>query len=62
MVYWEWVNSLPYNRIFDWSKLKALADDSFSVAKMVQFFIDSVENVLGKGENAVYEHFLTMFS
>ena len=25
---------------------------------MVQFFFDSVENIVGKGENAGYQHFL----
>ena len=34
------------------------ADDNASVTKMTQFFIDMVENIVGKAENACYHHFL----
>ena len=51
-------NSLPYDKNLDWSKLKALADDKIKVLKMIIFVFDSVENILGKGENAGYQHFL----
>ena len=44
--------------MFALSKLKAFADDNFSLAQMVQFFIDRVENIMGKGEHAGYQHFL----
>ena len=40
------------------SKLKAFADDISNVAEMVEFVIDEVENIVGKGENAGYQHFL----
>ena len=55
---WEWVNRLPHGKILDLSKLKAIADDYFSVAQVVQFFSDRVENVVGKGEHAGYQHVL----
>ena len=44
-------------------KLEAFADDSFSVAQMLEFTFGRVENIVGKGENAGYQHFLlpTMF-
>ena len=28
------------------------------MAQMIQFFCDRVENIMGKGENAGYQHFL----
>ena len=34
------------------SKLDALADDNFQWGSMGQFFFGSVENIVGKGENA----------
>ena len=33
-------------------------DDILNVAQMVQFFSDRVENIVGNGENADYQHFL----
>ena len=50
------INTLPNDNILDWSKLKA-----FTKLKMVQMsesFLERVENIVGKGENAVYQHFL----
>ena len=47
-------NSLPNNKILALSKLKAFADDMFNVVQMMQFFLDRVENNVGKGENAGY--------
>ena len=40
------------------TKLKAFADDKLNVAKMKISLIDRVENTVGKGENAGYQHFL----
>ena len=40
------------------SKLNKIADDYFNVAQMVHFFFDRLENIVGKGENAGYQHFL----
>ena len=50
--------SLPYDNILVWSKLKALADDKLKMAEMVEFLVDRVQNIVGKGENAGYQHFL----
>ena len=42
---------LSDDKILHLSKLKAFADDNFSVAQRMQFFCDRVENIVGKGEN-----------
>ena len=52
------INSLPNGRILDSSKLKAFADDKTNVAEMLISLSDRVENIVGKGENAGYQHFL----
>ena len=33
-------------------------DVIFNVAQMVQFSLDRIEDIVGKGENAGYQHFL----
>ena len=40
----------------DWSKLKAFAEDKWNLT--AEFFLVWVENIMGKGENAGYQHFL----
>ena len=57
-------NSLPNNKILDWFKLKAFAEDKLNVAKMLISVFDSVENV-GKKEKMQVTSislFPTMFS
>ena len=49
---------IPNDKILDVTKLKAFADDKLNVAKMTIFLYDRVENTVGKGENAGYQHFL----
>ena len=39
----------------DWSKLKAFAYNKFKVAKIMISVFDSVENIVGKEENAGYK-------
>ena len=46
------------NNILDWSKFKASADDNLNVAKIMTSLHDRIENIVGKGENAGYQHFL----
>ena len=55
----EKFNSKPFtkDKILDVTKLKAFADDKLNDAKMISLF-DRVENTVGKGENAGYQHFL----
>ena len=52
------LNSLPNDKNSDWSKLKAFADDKKNVTERLKFVLERVENILGKGENAGYQHFL----
>ena len=52
------VYSLPNDKILDWSKLKAFADDKLNLAEKFKFALGRVENIMGKGENAGYQHFL----
>ena len=40
------------------SKMKAFADDNLYVYQKLKFALGRVENILGKGENAGYQHFL----
>ena len=42
----------------DWSKLRAFADDKLNLAEKLKFVLESIENIVGKGENAGYQHFL----
>ena len=46
------------DKILALSKLKALAEDTFIVAQVVQTFFDRVENIFRKGENGCYLQFL----
>ena len=46
------------HKILDLTKLKAFADDKINVAKMMIPVFDRLENIVGKGENAGYQHFL----
>ena len=43
-------------------KLKAFLGNNFSVAKMVQYFFENVENIVGKEEDAGSSAFPTTFS
>ena len=35
-----------------------MADDNLKVVKMMNYVLDRVEETVGKGENAGYQHFL----
>ena len=58
---WERVNSLPNNKILDMSKLKVFADDKINVTQKLKLAFGRVENIVGKGENAGYQHFLLSY-
>ena len=51
-------NSLPNDKILDLFKLKAFVDDTSNVYQKLKFALGRVENNVGKGENAGYQHFL----
>ena len=42
----------------DLSKMKAFEDDKINVTQKLKFALGILENIVGKGENAVYQHFL----
>ena len=57
-------NTLPNDKILDRSKLKAFADDKIKFAKLRAFLLNSVENTVGKGENAgnsIFSFFKNIF-
>ena len=35
---------------------KHFADDNFNIAQFLQLFLDRVENIVGKGENAGHQN------
>ena len=47
------VNSLPNDKILDWSKLKAFADDEINVINKLKFVSERIESILGKREMLV---------
>ena len=56
--YGERINSLPNDKYLDRSKSKAFADDKINVTEKLKFGPEKVENIVGKEENAGYQHFL----
>ena len=46
------------DKFLDWSKLKAFADNISNMAEKLIFVFGRVENFVGEGENAIYQHFL----
>ena len=53
VIVWEWFNSLPTDKFLDWSK-----DNIINVSEDLKFVLGRVENIVGKEENAGYQHFL----
>ena len=51
-------NSLPNNLILDLSKLEALADNKINLTQKLKIVSSRLENIVGKRENAGYQHFL----
>ena len=51
-------NSLPNDNNLNSIKLKAFADEKINSAHMMSSVSDRIENVVRKGENAGYQHFL----
>ena len=52
------LNSLQDDKIMDFAKLKAFADDKLNVAKVMFSVNNRIENIVGKGENAGNQYFL----
>ena len=49
-------NPFPNDKILVWPKLRALADDKMNAAEIMISLSDTVENVVGKRENAGYQN------
>ena len=56
----KFLNPLPNNKMLDWFKLKAFADDIINKIQKSKFVLGRVENIMGKEENASYQHFLIL--
>ena len=52
------VYSLPNSKTLIVTKLKAFADHKINAAQMMISVFDGIKNIVGKGENAGYQHFL----
>ena len=50
-------NPFPHDKLFDQTKLKALADDKLNATKMIDSVFDRVENIVGNGEIACTSNF-----
>ena len=50
--------SYLYDKFLGLSKLKAFTDDKINVTLKQKPFLKWVQNIVGKGENAGYQHFL----
>ena len=50
-------NSILNNKSLDMPKLKAFADDKINATQKLKFELGRVKNIVGKGENASYQHF-----
>ena len=57
-VYLNATNPLPNDKILDMTKLNAFADNKLNILKKTITLFDTVENTVGKGENANNQHFL----
>ena len=56
----NYLNSVPNNKIFNQSILKAFADDKIHVTQKLKFASGRVENIVGNGENAGYQQFFPL--
>ena len=53
------LNSVSNNEILAWSQLIGFAGDlKLKITQFVEFFLDRLINIVGKGEYAGYQHFL----
>ena len=58
MLWKKGLNSLPHNKFLDRFKLKAFADNKVNVDEKLNFVLGKEENIVWKGENSGYQHFL----
>ena len=53
-----WSKPFPKQEILEKAKLKGFPDDKLTLVRNLISLFDWVENIVGKGENAGYQHFL----
>ena len=51
------INPLPYDKNLGLFKSKAFADDKLNVIQNIKVVCHRIENIVGKEENAGYQHF-----
>ena len=51
------VKPVPKDKSLEWSKFKAFADGVKNVTEKLYFVLGMFVKIVGKGENAVYQHF-----
>ena len=54
------ITSLPNVRFLGCFKFKAFADIKINVTEKLKYVFGRVENTMGNGENAGYQHFLLL--
>ena len=52
------MNFLPQNKVAHISNLKPFAKNKLDVAQVIEFVFERIENLVAKGENAGYHHFI----
>ena len=52
------LNSLPNDKTLNQFKFKVVANDKIIVTQRLKFVLGRIENIVGKGENAGFQHFL----
>ena len=52
------LKTLPNDKFLEWTKFKAFCRRQINVAQMMIPVFDRIENIMGTGENADYQHFL----
>ena len=55
---WGLINPLADDKISGLPKLKSFADDKLNLAQNIKVVFHKIENIVGKEENAGYQHFL----
>ena len=59
-VYQMIINSLPNDKILDWSKFKAFADNKINVTEKLEFVSERIVNIVKKGEK-LFSSILSVF-
>ena len=54
-------NFLPNDKILDWTKLKAFAEDKLDITKIMNSVCDRVENIEGKKEKMLVTSIFSFF-